>query len=262
MALVSFLPVASVFFAVGAASIGAAISVFLIRPDELDEGRAIGPAVRSGRPAVRFTELLRDKRVAVLLAAAALFHLANAPVMPLVAQKVKHVGGSNGQVAAVVLVAQSVMIPVAVLAGFLGPRWGHKRVLAVGFAVLPVRIALYALADDPGSLVALQALDGIGVGIFDVTAVAICAQVTRGKGRFNALIGALSTAVGAGGVAGPLAAGLLLQHWGFAAAFGAFAVVAATAAVLFIGWMPETHAPPSRQPADTLAKLRPVMDTE
>src|SRR5207244_1526967 len=110
-------PVASVFIAVTAVSVLAAGCGFLIRADELEEERTAGPLRTSPRPTVRFWELLRDRRVATLLAAATLFHLANAPVMPLVAQKVKHMGGSNGQVAGVVFVAQAVMVPVALLAG-------------------------------------------------------------------------------------------------------------------------------------------------
>ncbi len=40
------------------------------------------------------------------------------------------------------LVAQAVMIPVALLAGRLCETWGRKPVFAVGFIALPVRIAL------------------------------------------------------------------------------------------------------------------------
>ena len=36
-------------------------------------------------------------------------------------------------------------------------------------------------------------------------------------------------------------AGFLVQHLGFALAFNTFAVIAAVAAILFIGWMPETR---------------------
>jgi MFS family permease len=240
MMLVCWLPVTSVFFAATAASVLAAGAVLLIRPEDVDEERAAGRDPQSIERAIRFGELLREKRVVVLLAATALFHLANAPVMPLVAQKVRHVGGSNAQVAAVVLVAQSVMVPVAVLAGLWGPRLGRKRVLAAGFAVLPIRIALYTLTESPQVLVFFQALDGIGIGIFGVTAVAVCADVTRGRGHFNAMTGALATVGALGGVAGPLVGGFIVQHLGFAAAFTAFAIVAAAAAVLFIGWMPNT----------------------
>jgi len=245
MTLVRFFPVASVFYAVAAASAFSAGAVFLIRRSELNDRRAEGLAVQgNSTPAVHFRELICDWRIAVLLGSAALFHLANAPVMPLVAQKVKHVGGSSSQVAGVVLAAQAVMIPVALLAGWLCESWGRKPVLAVGFIVLPIRIALYAVSDDPAMLVALQTLDGIGAGIFGVTAMAICADLTRGRGHFNALVGLLATAGALGGVVGPLAGGLIVQHLGFAAAFFIFAAVAVAAAFLFIGRMPETHPEP------------------
>ncbi len=51
----------------------------------------------------------------------------------------------------------------------------------------------------------------------------------------------IATALSVGGVLGPLAAGALVQHLGFAAAFWAFAGVAAAAAAIFIAFMPETR---------------------
>jgi len=152
--LVRYFPIASVFYAVAAASALTAAAVFLIRRSELNDRRAEGlGGRRNSPPAVRFRTVLCDWRIAVLLGSAALFHLANAPVMPLVAQKVMYVGGSSSQMAGVVLAAQAVMIPVALLAGRLGESWGRKPVLAVGFVVLPIRIALYAASDDPVTLV-------------------------------------------------------------------------------------------------------------
>jgi MFS family permease len=235
----------SVFYAVTVVSVLAAGSVLLIRPDELDERRAsgIGGGGDHGgadKP-VGFRALLSDRRVAILFAATALFHLANAPVMPLVGLYVAKLGGTDRQVAAVVLVAQTVMIPVALASGRLCDRWGRKPVLAIGFLVLPLRIFLYSLTTNPWMLVALQSLDGIGAGIYGVAIVAMCADLTRGRGRFNALQGLIATALSVGGVIGPLSAGFLVQHLGFAIAFDAFAAVAAIAAGLFLGWMPETR---------------------
>jgi MFS family permease len=243
MALVSWIGLASVFYAVTVVSILAAGSVFLIRTGELDERRASGITKDGdGRASpVSFYELFQDRRVVILFVATALFHLANAPVMPLVALYVKHLEGSDMQVAAVVLVAQAVMIPVALLAGWLCDRWGRKPVFAIGFAALPLRIFLYTLAGNPSTLVALQALDGIGAGIYGVAVVAMCADLTRGKGRFNTLSGLIATALSIGGVIGPLGSGLLVEHLGFVAAFDAFAVVAVVAAALFICVMPETR---------------------
>src|SRR5262249_9224320 len=105
----------------------------------------------------------------------------------------------------------------------------------------PLRIFLYSLAGDAGSLVALQALDGIGAGIYGVVVVAMCADLTRGKGGFNTLQGLIATALCAGGVLGPLVSGFLAQYLGYKAAFWVFAGVAAVAAALFLGFMPETR---------------------
>jgi predicted MFS family arabinose efflux permease len=118
MGLVSLFGVTSVFFAVPIVSTLAAASAFLIREGEIDENRASG-ATESGGKGASLHELLKDRRVLILLAATALFHLANAPVMPFLGAYIKKLGGSNVQVAAVVLVAQAVMIPFALAAGWL-----------------------------------------------------------------------------------------------------------------------------------------------
>ncbi|HEY7426223.1 MAG TPA: MFS transporter [Gemmataceae bacterium] len=243
IALVAWLPVASIFYAVAAVSVLAAASVFVIRAEEVNEELACGGHNKGG-PSLGVLALLRDRRVAVLFAAVALFHLANAPVMPLVGLYVARLGGTNTQVACVVLVAQAVMIPVAWLAGRLGESWGRKPVFAIGFLVLPLRIVLYSWTNSPWMLVAMQMLDGIGAGIYGVVIVAMCADLTRGTGRFNALQGLIATALSAGGVIGPVLAGFMVQYFGFAAAFYLFAAVAAVAALLFVLFMPETKTEP------------------
>jgi MFS family permease len=144
------------------------------------------------------------------------------------------------QVAAVVLVAQAVMIPVALAAGFLCDRWSRKWVFGIGLIALPVRIFLYSLTEDPWMLVALQALDGIGAGIYGVVIVALCADLTQGKGGFNALSGMIATALAVGGVIGPLGAGSLAEFLGYRGFFYVFTGIAAAAAVLFLTLMPET----------------------
>jgi MFS family permease len=242
MALVSLVGLSAVFFAVTAVSVLAAGSVFLIRENEVDEFRASG--VTDDGKSAGLRKLLADRRVLVLLGATALFHLANAPVMPFLGAYIKKLNGTDVQVAAVVLMAQAVMIPVALAAGVLCDRWGRKWVFGIGFVVLPVRIFLYSLTQSPWMLVALQALDGIGAGIYGVVIVAICADLTRGKGGFNALSGMVATALAVGGVVGPLGAGFLAEHLGYNGFFYVFAGIAAVAAVLFLALMPETGSGP------------------
>ena len=239
MGLVSLFGVAAVFFAVPAVSALAAGSVYLIREKEIDEGRASG-AADGGGAGTTLRELLKDRRVLILLCATALFHLANAPVMPFIGAYIKKLDGTDIQVAAVVLVAQAVMVPVALLAGGLCDRWGRKWVFAIGFIALPVRIFLYSLTNDAWVLVAFQALDGIGAGIYGVVIVAVCADLTKGKGGFNALSGMIATALSIGGVIGPIGAGFLAEHLGYNGFFYVFAGIATVAAIVFLASMPET----------------------
>ncbi|MBN9523270.1 MFS transporter [bacterium] len=235
MAVATWLGLPAVFYTLAVVSVLAAASVFLIRRADLAADRESAP---DRGPPLR--ALFRDRRVIVLFAAVGLFHLANAPVMPLVGQYIARLGGTDVQVAAVVLVAQAVMVPVAVVAGRLCHRWGRKPVFAVGFVALPVRILLYSFTADPWALVALQVFDGIGAGVYGVVVAVVCADLTRESGGFNALQGVLATALAVGGVLGPLAAGPLVQELGFAAAFRAFALVATVAAGVFLVLMPET----------------------
>ena len=242
LVLVAWLGGSAVFYAVAAVSFLAAGSVFLIRTSELNEDRAGGDG---GNP-VGFLEVLRDPRVRTLFLATALFHLANAPVMPFVGLYIQSLHGTDTQVVAVVLVAQTVMVPVALASGWLADRWGRKPVLAVGFLALPIRIFLYSLTTNPWVLVGLQSLDGIGAGIYGVVIVSMCADLTEGKGRFNALQGLIATALSVGGVVGPLGAGYLASFFGFVPMFYVFSAIAAAAAVVFLFFMPETRPPGAR----------------
>jgi MFS family permease len=244
IALVAAFGTPSVFQAVTVVSVLAAGSVFLVREDE---GRASGRRHDGEARSAGLFALLRDRRIGILFLCTALFHLANAPVMPLVGRYIDYLGGSGVQVAAVVLVAQAVMIPVALAAGRLCDTWGRKPVFTVAFLVLPLRIFLYSLSSDPWMLVALQALDGIGAGIYGVVIVAMCADLTRDKGGFNGLQGLIATALSAGGVLGPLVAGFIVQHLGFNMAFYVFTGVAALAALVFVGLMPETRPEPLKE---------------
>jgi predicted MFS family arabinose efflux permease len=135
MPVAAWLGLPAVFYTIAVVSAFAAISVFLIRPADLESERTAASNESQG-----LRQLFRDRRIVVLFASVALFHLANAPVMPLVGQYISRLDGTDAQVAAVVLVAQVVMVPVAVLTGRACQRWGRKPVFAVAFLALPVRI--------------------------------------------------------------------------------------------------------------------------
>jgi MFS family permease len=218
----------SIFLAVASAALLGAASVFLIRRSELNETIASG----GERTRAGWRNLLASRPIVFLILAVAAFHLANAPVLPLTALYIKQLGGATALTTFTVFSAQVVMVPVAWIAGRLCDSWGNKPVMAIAFWVLPFRILSYTLTHDPRTVVFLQALDGIGAGIFGVTIVAFAAHLTRGKGQFNSLLGVFATAQAVGGVAGPILSGLLLQHFGFTSAFLWFALLALVAAII------------------------------
>ncbi len=227
----------SVFLAVAVASFLGAGSVFLIRQDDLNEKRGSGDG---NQPQGNWRQLLGNRTVLLLLLSVGAFHLANAPILPMTALYISKLGGSARLTTFTVLSAQAVMIPVAWLTGKLCDSWGRKPTLAVAFWVLPARILSYTLAHNPHTVVFLQALDGIGAGIYGVAIVAFAADLTRGKGRFNTLMGIFGTAQAIGGVAGPFVQGLLLQNFGFRIAFLFFAALALAGALLYQTTVPET----------------------
>jgi predicted MFS family arabinose efflux permease len=241
MALISTLGLNSVFYSVGVWSLFAAGSVLLIREQNLDENVATGLTGDQAKQ-LKWAELFRDRTVLLLFISVFAFHFANAPILPTVALYVKNLGGSDDLMTATVLTAQIVMVPVALAAGRLCDAWGRKPVMAVAFLVLPVRILAYSFVGSASSVVWLQALDGIGAGIYGVAIVAMAADLTRGKGRFNTLMGLFATALAIGGVAGPLLSGVLVQHLGFRVTFYVFAALAGLGAAVFLLSVPGTGA--------------------
>jgi predicted MFS family arabinose efflux permease len=227
--VVAWLGLTGIFYAVGVASVLAAASMLAIKSSDLDPSLATGREDHKpdGIPA---RKLLAQRSIAMIFVAVAIFHLANAPILPAVALYVKQLGGSNKLMTATVLTAQAVMVPVSLMAGRFSSRWGTKPVMAIAFWVLPLRILSYVFVHSASALVALQTLDGIGAGIYGVT---ISADLTRGQGGFNTLMGLFATAQAVGGVAGPLATGMLIQHMGFATTFIAFAALATAGALWF-----------------------------
>jgi MFS family permease len=89
-------------------------------------------------------------------------------------------------------------------------------------------------------LVAIQILDGVGAGIFNVVSVLVIADLTQGTSRFNLTLGAITTAVGIGASLSQFIAGSIVHHFDYNAGFLFLAVVAAAALAILYFFMPET----------------------
>lgn len=241
LVIVKFLGVKAIFFVMASVSIFATASLVLIKKDEIhpSEVCTVGDSNRANVWHV-LREFLKTPQIRILLFSVMLFHLANAPVLPLVGLYIKQLGGEDAKVAWTVLIAQAVMVPVALLAGRHCENRGRKFVLGIAFLILPIRILLYTCTTNQTLLLAIQSLDGIGAGIYGVAIALICSDLTHGKGGFNMLMGLAQTALALGGFLGPLTQGFVTERFGFKFTFVLLAIVAALGALIFLLGMKET----------------------
>jgi MFS family permease len=171
-----------------------------------------------------------------------LFHLANAPLLPLVGQKLalSHKDLATAMMSACIIAAQLIMLPIAVAVGRTADRIGRKSILLIGFAVLPIRAVLYPLSDQALWLVSVQLLDGIGAGIFGAITPLLIADLLRGTGRYNLAQGAIATLQGIGASSSGLLAGEIVDHLGYSPAFMVSAAIALVAFLVLAIALPES----------------------
>jgi MFS family permease len=142
-----------------------------------------------------------------------------------------------------IVAAQLVMLPIAVVVGRTADKWGRKPLFLVGFAVLPVRAALYIVSDNSFWLIGVQLLDGVGAGIFGALTPLVIADIMRGTGRYNLAQGGIATVQGIGASLSGLVAGVIVDRFGYSAAFLTLAAAAPVALIVFTLAMPETVEP-------------------
>ena len=247
----------AVFLLVPVFALLAAVAMLSIPRSAIDQNRARGLGDREGQEKEDgkgpsgYSVLIRCRPLVVFAVCAMLFHFANAPLLPLVGQKLAQAypKWATTMMSSCIIAAQLIMLPVALAVGRTADRIGRKPILLVGFAVLPVRAVLYTLSDSAPWLIGVQLLDGVGAGIFGAITPLAIADLMRGTGRYNLAQGAVATTQGLGVSLSGLAAGVIVDHLGYSAAFLTFGAAACTAlAVLFLA-MPETASNHSEEAA-------------
>jgi MFS family permease len=243
----------SVFLLVPVFAVLAGIAVLSIPSQAIDLDRARdledGPAAAGPASPAGYGILFKSRPLVIFGLCVMLFHFANAPLLPLVGQKLAatYPKEATAMMSSCIVAAQLVMLPIAMLVGRKADAWGRKPLFLAGFAVLPVRAALYTLSDNSFWLIGVQLLDGVGAGVFGALTPLVVADIMRGTGRYNLALGAVATVQGIGASLSGLAAGVIVDHFGYSPAFLGLAAAAAVALIVFAIAMPETA---SRKPAD------------
>jgi MFS family permease len=231
-------PVFAVLAGLAVLSIPAAAINYDRARDLREDSDAAGPAAS----AAGYSILFKSRPLVIFGLCVMLFHLANAALLPLVGQKLAaaYPKEATAMMSACIVAAQLVMLPIALLVGRTADVWGRKPLFLAGFAILPIRAALYTLSDNSFWLIGVQVLDGVGAGIFGALTPLVIADIMRGTGRYNLAQGAIATVQGIGASLSGLAAGVIVDHFGYSAAFLSAGGAALVALVVFALQMPET----------------------
>jgi MFS family permease len=238
----------SVFFVTAALCIPTLVSLWLIGAGQVDPERAHGgrAAAHPGDPTATFRGLLRNRPLMIFAGCIALFHLANAAMLPLTASVItmRSSDWAAALVGACILAPQLVVAAFAPWVGRQAVLRGRVPLLLLGFGVLPVRGVLLAFVQSPEMLVTVQLLDGISAAALGVLVPLIAADVTRGTGHFNLAQGVLGTAVGIGASLSTTLAGYTWDYFGVVPAFFMLAAIAAAGFFAVFAFMPETRGLP------------------
>ena len=235
-----------VFWLMGGLTVASVFAALRIRNKDIDNAvaRGLDCEPEEGCEEPGGWKVLVENRPLLLFAVIAfLFHLANAAMLTSVSQLLAKTVGKDSATsltAACIVAAQLVMVPVAVVVGRNVDNWGRKPLFLVAFGVLAARGALYTLSNDPWWLVGVQALDGVGAGIFGALFPVVIADLTKGTGRFNVSQGAVATAQGLGAALSATLAGTIIVGVGYGASFLTLAGIATAGLALYALAMPET----------------------
>lgn len=222
--------------------LGTLVCLWGIRARDIDHDVARGLAEQPdvGTPPVpppsTWRVLAGSRDLRLLAVTMLLFHLGNAAMLPLLGQSIVAHGQADPSAftAATIVVAQLVMIPMALLGGRYAERHGYWALVTAALIALPLRGAIAVAWPSPWALVPVQVLDGVGAGLLGVALPGLVAQVLRGSGHVNAGLGAVMAIQGIGAALSPALAGWVAHHFGYGMAFTLLGFSAAAGLGVFL----------------------------
>ncbi len=232
------------FYLVPVFAILTAVAALSIPGSAIDHARARGlePSANHEEHPAGWRILFHYRPLLLFAAAAAIFHFANSPMLPLVAQKLAlaNPGWETGLTSTSIILAQIVTILMALLVTRANAI-GRRPLLIAAFVALVIRGALCVWFADPAALLLLQALEGATSGLFDALLPLILADVMEGTGRYSLARGVVGTVQGIGGSCSQAAAGFIVSRAGYSSAFFTLALIATAGLVFVLFLWPETR---------------------
>lgn len=228
----------AVFLLLAVMAVLALLCIRHIHPQEIDynaaRGLEAGGQASDSSRAV-WKSLLQSQPLCMLACIMMLFHLANAAMLPLLGQTMVTQGLADPSLftALTVMIAQLVMIPMALLAGRHAERLSYQYLVTIALLALPVRGIIATCWNSPWAVIPVQILDGVGAGLLGVALPGLVARILQGTGHFNVGLGLVLTVQGVGAALSPAIAGVVAQRYGYNTSFMMLTVCAVLALALW-----------------------------
>lgn len=177
--------------------------------------------------------------------------------LPTVGPRAEALGADPVLVGAIIGAYSLTNLAMNPVAGVLIDRFGRRRLLRIGLALVVLAILVYPLAATPGQLLVLRLAHGLGGGIVVPAVFTLVADLTSTDRRGRAM-GRTGAAIGTAAIVGPPVAGVVQQAAGFA---GVALVVAAALTVglaLALTAIPESAPARSADPAPLAPATEPA----
>jgi EmrB/QacA subfamily drug resistance transporter len=127
-------------------------------------------------------------------------------------------------------------------AGALGDRFGRKGILLTGLVVFGAASAAAIFVNDPGTLIGLRAVIGVGAALVMPTTLSIITNIFPPEERGRA-VGIWAGVAGAGAIIGLLLSGTILEWFSWPAVFAINVALAGLAFAATIPIVPTSRSP-------------------
>ena len=229
--LINFASKATVFF----------MTIFLIRETRPESAQA-GSGGRGRAPAARFDlSILRSRAFLALglttLGVSMMFQGVFQTLFPLHAQE--QAGMSTVDIGTAISIAGIIALFVSFPNGMVMDRFGRKKSLVAGLFLLAASAYLLAISTDHAGVLRMIIVFGVAQAM-SMGASQTFAMDMAPEGRRGSFLGIWTIFNSSGGFIAPLIAGLIVERYGFPAAFLAIAGWLGASALLMVVFAPET----------------------
>ncbi|NUT34916.1 MAG: MFS transporter [Hamadaea sp.] len=130
-----------------------------------------------------------------------------------------------------------------ITAGAAGDRWGRKLFFLVGFVLFGIASVVAATADSPARLIAGRVLLAVGGAMVMPSTLSLIRNVFTDPRERGVAIGVWASVAGAGAAIGPVLGGVLVEHYGWSAAFWVNVPIVVVTVIAGLLLLPESRTP-------------------